>query len=189
MMDSVTRLVIIGNSGSGKSTLAERVGGALSLPVHDLDLLHWRADGSKREENEAKSLVADIAAGPAWVIEGVYGWLAEVALERATALIWLDLSWTECREGLLQRGLRRGMTPTDQGALLGWSGAYWTRTTPSSFVGHAQLYRFFSGHKARLRTRADMVSFRSDCLQFREAAASERSDQSSFDHGGSGPSS
>ena len=31
--------------------------------------------------------------------EGVYGWLAEVAVPRATALIWLDIPWDVCREG------------------------------------------------------------------------------------------
>ena len=99
--------IIIGNSGSGKSTLAERVGVALHLPVHDLDFVHWHADGRKRDETDAKVRVARIAAGDGWVIEGVYGWLAEVALPRADTLIWLDLSWDDCRAGLLARGLRR----------------------------------------------------------------------------------
>lgn len=188
MMDSATRLVVIGNCGSGKTALAERVGEALRLPVQDLDLLHWRAEGRKRDESEAKALVADIAEGPSWVIEGVYGWLAEVALDRATALIWLDLSWVECREGLLRRGLRRGMTPNDQEALLAWSSAYWTRETPSSFIGHSQLYQRFHGRKARLRARAETTSFRSDWLSLRAEAVSDRSDPSLVDHGGSGPS-
>lgn len=153
------RLIIIGNSGSGKSTLAEHVGMALQLPTHDLDLLHWYTDGLKREEVEAKALVAQIAAGAGWVIEGVYGWLAEVALARATTLLWLDLPWAECREGLLRRGLRRGMTPSDQDALLTWAGAYWTRTTPSSSAGHDRLYRAFGGDKARLRTRGEVVAY------------------------------
>jgi adenylate kinase family enzyme len=62
--------VVIGNSGSGKNTLAEDMGAALHLPVFDLDLVHWRPDGPKRDEAEAKAQLAEIAAGPAWVIEG-----------------------------------------------------------------------------------------------------------------------
>jgi hypothetical protein len=128
----------------------------VDLRVHDLDLLHWHMDGRKRDEGEARALAADIAAGDAWVIEGVYGWLAEVVLPRATALVWLDLPWAECREGLLRRGLRRGMMPSDQDALLTWAAAYWTRKTPSSFMGHQQLYESFSGDKAHLRTRSEV---------------------------------
>ena len=103
--------------------------------------------------------MADVAAGAAWVIEGVYGWLADVALALATALVWLDLPWAECRGGLLRRGLRRGMTPSDQDALLAWASAYWTRDTPSSFAGHARLYHAFGGDKTRLRTRAEISAF------------------------------
>jgi adenylate kinase family enzyme len=153
------RVTIIGNSGSGKSTLAERVGAALLLPSHDLDHLHWHADGRKRDEVEAKALVAEIATGPAWIIEGVYGWLAEVALRRATALVWLDLSWAECQDGLLRRGLRRGMTQSDQEALLVWASTYWTRNSPSSFRGHERLYDKFSGPKWHLQSRAELSAF------------------------------
>jgi hypothetical protein len=153
------RLMILGNSGSGKTTLAERLGAALLLSNHDLDHVHWHADGRKRDEAEAKGLVADIANAPAWIIEGVYGWLAEVALRRATALIWLDLSWAECQDGLLRRGLRRGMTRGDQDALLAWAGAYWTRTSPSSFRGHDQLYDAFEGSKWHLQSRAELSAF------------------------------
>jgi hypothetical protein len=141
--------------------LAERVGATLSLPNHDLDHLHWSTDGRKREDAEAKTLVAEVAADPAWIIEGVYGWLAEVALMQATALIWLDLPWAECREGLLRRGLRRGMTQSDQDALLAWASAYWERTTPSSYTGHNRLYSAFGRSKWRLRTRAEMLAFSS----------------------------
>lgn len=61
----------------------------------------------------ARQKVADLAATQHWVIEGVYGWLAEVAVPRATALMWLDVSWDVCREGLLARGLRCGGTEAD----------------------------------------------------------------------------
>lgn len=157
--DPASRWIVIGNSGSGKSTLAERVGAALRLPVHDLDLVHWYSDGRKRDEADAKVRVASIAAGDGWIIEGVYGWLAEVALPRADALVWLDLSWDDCRAGLLARGLRRGMKPSDQDALLAWAQDYWTRTTPSSFVGHERLYRVFGGSKAHLRARDEIAAF------------------------------
>ena len=148
-----TRLVVIGNSGSGKSIFAKRIGAALNLLTHDLDVMFW-LDGQKRAEGEAKALVSEVAAGTGWVIEGVYGWLVEIALVRATALVWLDLSWDECREGLLQRGPHYGMNPSDPDALQAWAGAHWDR-----LAGHAQLYNGFGGHKVHLRTRREVAAF------------------------------
>ena len=88
------RTVIIGNSGSGKSTLAGHLAAWLHVPVVDLDALHWvdAGYGQKRDEEITRGLVVDAAAHPRWIMEGVYGWLAEVAMPRATALIWLDLA-------------------------------------------------------------------------------------------------
>ncbi|MBP2565742.1 topology modulation protein [compost metagenome] len=150
------RIAIIGNSRSGKSSLAAKAGSALKLPFYDLDRLHWEEDGRKRDEAEARLLVARHANTSDWIIEGVYGWLVETALPRAKVLIWLDLPWAECREGLLRRGAQHGETESDQAALLAWAGDYWTRTTSSSFAGHLQLYETFGGGKIRLQRRADV---------------------------------
>jgi len=79
---------------------------------------------------------ADLAATQRWVIEGVYGWLAEVAVPRATAFMWLDVPWDVCREGLLARGRRCGGTEADFAELLRWAEAYRDRQTPTSLKGH-----------------------------------------------------
>jgi adenylate kinase family enzyme len=155
------RTVVIGNSGSGKSTLAERLAALAGVPAIDLDLLHWEADGYgvKREEAVARQLVREAAAQPRWVIEGVFGWLAQEAMPRATALIWLDLPWSVCRDSLLARGRRRGGTETDFAALLAWAEAYWQRQTPSSFTGHLRLFENFAGAKRRMQDRPAVHRF------------------------------
>jgi adenylate kinase family enzyme len=149
---------VIGNSGSGKSTLAERLAALADVPAIDLDALHWEGDdySVKREEGVARELVREAAAAPRWVIEGVYGWLAEVALPRATALVWLDLPWDVCREALLARGQRGGGTEADFAKLMAWAEAYWTRQSPSSFAGHLRLFEGFGGTKLRLRDRQEV---------------------------------
>jgi adenylate kinase family enzyme len=155
------RILIIGNSGAGKSALAERLGARLALPVIELDLLHWENDGAgpKRDEAAAIALAQEAAAGPRWIIEGVYGWLAEAIMARATTLVWLDLPWDACRAGLLARGPRRGGSAQDEAELHAWAEAYWTRQTPSSHAGHARIFDTYGGVKQRLTSRDAIDAF------------------------------
>jgi adenylate kinase family enzyme len=155
------RTVVIGNSGSGRSTLAARLAALANVPAIDLDLLHWVDDGYgvKRAEADAQQLVRETATQPGWVIEGVFGWLAEVAIPRATGLIWLDLPWSVCREGLLARGVRRDSTEAGFAELIAWAEAYWKRQTSSSFAGHLRLFGAFPGVKRRLLNRQEIELF------------------------------
>jgi len=153
------RTVIIGNSGSGKSTLGEAMASLVHIPVIDLDLLHWEQDGygTKRTEDVARQMALDVSNEPRWIIEGVFGWLAEIALPKATALVWLDFPWDLCRAGLLARGLRRGATSRDAADLMKWAEAYWSRQTPSSFAGHSKLFNDFPRAKLRLENREQVA--------------------------------
>jgi adenylate kinase family enzyme len=155
------RTVIVGNGGSGKSRLAQAIAAALASAAVDLDDIHWQEGGygTRRDEAAARGLVAAAAAKPAWVIEGVYGWLARVALPAATALIWLDIPWNECRAGLTERGLRRGMTSSDHAALVAWAAEYWTRDNANSYDGHLRLYEGYAGAKLRLTSRSQVEQF------------------------------
>jgi adenylate kinase family enzyme len=146
------RIVIIGNSGAGKSRLADALANLVRVPVIDLDLLHWEEDGygRKRNEDAARQMTLEVSDQPRWIIEGVFGWLAEVALPKATGLIWLDFPWSLCRAGLLARGQRRGATVQDAADLMRWAEAYWIRQTPSSFAGHSKIFNDFSGTKFKL---------------------------------------
>ena len=151
------RALVIGNSGSGKSSLADGLGALIHAPVFDLDSIHWKDNGfgAKQNEDVARQKVANLAATERWVIEGVYGWLAEVVVPRATALIWLDIPWEVCREGLLAGGQRRGGTEADFSELLKWAEAYWDRQTPTSFEGHRRLFEGFIAAKLRIRARKE----------------------------------
>ena len=156
MFESLSqRTVIIGNSGAGKSAFAENLSALVHVPVIDLDLLNWEGDeyGRKRDDDAARRMTLDVSAQPRWIIEGVYGWLAESALPRATALIWLDFQWSLCRAGLLARSPRRGATDQDGVALLKWAETYWNRQTSSSFAGHSRMFNNFPGTKFRLENR------------------------------------
>ena len=175
MLELLGRTLIIGNSGSGKSTLAQQLASLVHAPAIDLDLLHWEADGygAKRDENAARQLVLAAADESSWIIEGVFGWLAEVAVPRATTLIWLDVPWSICHAGLLARGPRRGSTAQDNTDLLKWAEAYWDRKTPSSFTGHLAIFEHFPRPKYRLGSREKMSEFLAVQRTQRDADAHE----------------
>jgi adenylate kinase family enzyme len=158
------RTIIIGNSGTGKSTLAGSIAKLVHVPVVDLDQLHWEAGdyGRKRDEAMARQMALEASARPNWIIEGVFGWLAEAVLPRATSLIWLDFPWSLCRDGLLARGPRRGADEQDTKDLLNWAEAYWSRQTSSSFAGHSQMFHQFSGTKFRLEDRDQVLKLVAD---------------------------
>ncbi len=145
------RLVVIGNSGSGKSTVANKIGASHKLPTLDLDEAFWRTDSDQRAQGEAVSIVAEFSLSHDWIVEGVYEFLLEIALARATQLLWLDLSWDECRKGLLQRGWHYGMDPGDPSSLQAWADAHQERLQKQ-----AQLYEGFQGRKSRLKTRKEV---------------------------------
>ncbi len=150
-----TRILIIGNSGAGKSVLGHKLAAGLTIPLIDLDRLHWEEAGyaRKRDPGLARQMVAAAAAREDWIIEGVYGWLAEVALPRTTDLVWLDLPWTVCREALMAREASRSRSAEDRQELLAWAEAYWDRNTSSSFAGHGRIFENFAGRKFRISSR------------------------------------
>jgi hypothetical protein len=88
--------------------------------------------------------------------------LAEVALPRATALIWLDFPWSTCRAGVLARDPRRGATDEDTVELLKWAETYWGRQTSSSFVGHSQMFNDFPSTKFKLGNREQATQLLTD---------------------------
>lgn len=157
----LARTLIVGNSGSGKSWLAGRLAERLGIDALDLDAVHWEPGGYAvaRDKQAALTRVRAAAAAPNWIIEGVYGWLAEAAAPEATALIWLAMPRGECLDNLRRRGLRRGGDEEAFQALLAWAENYDARETSSSYAGHAALFSAFPRRKLRLSSRREIVQF------------------------------
>ncbi|HZD88954.1 MAG TPA: AAA family ATPase, partial [Pseudolabrys sp.] len=87
------RTLIIGNSGSGKSWLAAQLAERLGTQATDLDDIHWEPGGygAARDKSVSLEMLRQVAEKPAWIVEGVYGWLARDAALNITTLIWLDI--------------------------------------------------------------------------------------------------
>jgi hypothetical protein len=86
--------------------LANRLADYYSAPVVHLDNLFWEPGGfdKKRGRDEMLSLVQKSKLNSAWIVEGVFGELAEEYLLEAEDLVWLDLDWPSCKARLERRG-------------------------------------------------------------------------------------
>ena len=137
LRDGERRILIIGNSGSGKSTLADRVAARTGCEVTSMDSIYWEHQAllRKRGQADALAMMREVGLTSDWVVEGVFGWLADCIAPRATVLVWLDLPWDDCRAGLLARGPQFGEDAAEFAGLLVWAEAYWTRGSEERRVG------------------------------------------------------
>lgn len=156
------RVLIMGNGGSGKTWLAGNLAHILGLEVIHLDDMHWEPGhyGVARDRALRDKLVMDAAAGDGWIMEGVYGQLANMVLGRVTALIWLDLPEVECLANVRQRGIQGGGSETHFQDLLNWVAEYRARTNNwNSFDAHQRLFDNFQGSKAHLTNRTAITVY------------------------------
>jgi len=162
MSNGLQRVLIMGNSGSGKSWLATRISEINKLPVTDLDSLYWQQEGygKAREKAEVLKDVLAIANNKHWIIEGVYGWIAERVTSYASHVIWLTPEPAECVENIKVRGMRNKGSVEDFSALLEWASLYEKRAGSSSYQGHLLVFsKTKSESRIRLSSREDMRSF------------------------------
>lgn len=85
------RVMILGQPGSGKSTLARLLGSKTGLPVHHMDLLHWKSGWVERDRPEKIEMALDIERREAWIFEGGLSATYDHRLSRCDTLIVLDL--------------------------------------------------------------------------------------------------
>lgn len=112
------RIAIIGYTSSGKSSLARDIGRALDLPAHHVDLMHHQpgTQWQPRPTEEYVRLHAEAIRGERWVIDGSYTATMPERLERATSVIWLNMSALSSLSRYLYREF---FVPARPGALPG----------------------------------------------------------------------
>lgn len=157
MKTDFKKIIIIGNSGSGKTFLAQKLATILNVPVTHLDKLFWESESClhKRPKEIVYQEIAEIAEESKWILEGVFGDLANIAISKADTLIFLNKDWSECSQALALRG-SQGATEESFKELMDWAGLYWDRMTASSFEGHKKLFDQYIGNKIEFRSRHEL---------------------------------
>ncbi|MEZ9437633.1 P-loop NTPase family protein [Vibrio atlanticus] len=161
------KIIIIGNSGSGKSWLSKQLSQKLQLQEVNLDSVVWESGGynQKRSTEAIENEISSIKSQCNWVVEGVFGALAEQLIVSADMLLFLDLEWSECESSLHARGSESFKQLNEEQAeknfreLLKWASEYSVRESKSSRQFHQHLYNDFHSTKIRFTTRSQVNDF------------------------------
>ena len=161
------KILIIGNSGSGKTWLSKRIAAAYGIPHIPLDSIFWKPGGynSKRNDLEIENDLKQIQESNSWIVEGVFGHLADRFVSFADSLIYLDLPWDECKKNLMNRGsecskqLDHVTAEKNFQSLLSWASEYEMRDSKASKKYHGFLYDSFTGDRHRIHNRDEADSY------------------------------
>lgn len=97
------RVLVIGSGGSGKTTVARAIADRLELPLIHLDALYWHPGWTPTPADEWQRVVAELVAGPRWVMDGNYGGTLDMRLAACDTVIFLDLPRHVCTWRILKR--------------------------------------------------------------------------------------
>ncbi len=100
------RLLILGCGGSGKSTFSRRLAEATGLELYHLDSHFWKPGWKRTADAEWESIVRELIARDAWIIDGSYYGTLDLRLERADAVVFFDLPRLVCVWRVLKRRLQ-----------------------------------------------------------------------------------
>lgn len=97
------RILVIGSPGAGKSTLAHALARRTGLPLIHLDKLFWLPGWIERDRDEGRAELAGVLAQDRWIIDGNYGSVMPMRLERADTVVWLDYPTHLCLGRVFRR--------------------------------------------------------------------------------------
>lgn len=155
------RVCVLGNSGSGKSTYAKRLG----VPMLELDSIYWEPHQvavTRLAESVSADLAAFVAANDAWVIEGCYAHLAELAAKACDEFVFLDPGVDACVANARTRTFEphKYDRPEDQermlSFLINWIRAYPERADSTGYAAHRRVFDAFSGRKREVLNLAEL---------------------------------
>ena len=109
-IENLRRVSVVGTSCSGKTTFAKNLARILHVEHVQHDALNWLPDWVERPHEEFLSLVEKAAAEDTWVFDGNYTRTREVIWGRATAIVWLNYSFSRTFYRALNRTTRRVFT-------------------------------------------------------------------------------
>ena len=109
-MNYGNKIIVLGCSGSGKSTFSKKLHEITQLPLIHLDNIWWKKDRTHISREEFDRKLDEILQNDTWIIDGDYSRTYEVRFKACDTVIFLDYSFEECMNGIMERV---GKTRTD----------------------------------------------------------------------------
>ncbi len=105
------RIAIIGISGTGKTTVARKLSKILDIPVIHYDQFVRAENRTERDEKIVEKKIEAAIKRDTWIIEWYIHPAANIRLEKADIIIYLDYSWYRAMlNGIKRRWQHRGKT-------------------------------------------------------------------------------
>jgi adenylate kinase family enzyme len=137
------RVSVVGSSGAGKTTTGRAIAARLGVPFVELDSIFHQPGWTELPDEDFQARVREAASADAWVIDGNYGVVRPIVLERATTVVWLDYSRARVMQQVIRRSVGRGITKREL-----WNG---NREDPRDWVKADHPIRWAWSNHARKR--------------------------------------
>lgn len=108
--EQLLRVNIVGSSGSGKSTFAKELAQQLNSPHIEMDLLFWRPNWTMPSDEDFFPQIEKAVSQERWVLDGNYGRSQDIKWKNATAVIWLNYSFSRTLYQICWRAIHRSWT-------------------------------------------------------------------------------
>ena len=155
-----------GTSGAGKSTVGRLAAERLGVPFVELDALRHGPGWVETPDDLFRDAVAGVVQRDAWVIDGNYAVVRDLVLERATAVVWLDLPrWLVmtqvCYRSVTRAALRRELWNGNREQVRTWvqpeHPMRWAWATHAR--RRAEYERMMDERWVRLRSRREITAW------------------------------
>ncbi len=104
------RVSVVGNSGSGKSTFGRRLAERMQVPYVELDAIFHQPGWEELPRDQFRDRVAEVVAGPSWVVDGNYSVVRDLVWAAADTVVWFDPPRRTVMRRVITRTVARTMT-------------------------------------------------------------------------------
>lgn len=108
------RILVLGSPGAGKTVLSDFLSRRLGVELIRLDDFFWKPGRVRLPTDEWRRIVVDLAARPAWVMDGTYEASLDLRLPAADAIIFIASSRWSCLWRVVARRLPGRRRPVDE---------------------------------------------------------------------------